>query len=86
VTPLDDVWRNEYVAPAPTRVMLALIRVYQRDRRATVRTVAVEAGVSVSTAFAHLNRLLEMGLLERTEHQAGTMRPTVLPVLTEARL
>ena len=73
-------WRDDYVAPAPTRVLLALIRVHQRDGRATVRSVAGEAGICFSTAHAHLVRLQGMGLVAQTEGQTGTLRPTVLPV------
>lgn len=71
---------SDYVAPAPSRVLLALIRVYQRDGRATVRTVADEVGICLSTAHAHLTRLQGMGLVAQTEGQTGTLRPTVQPV------
>lgn len=70
----------DVLSPARTRVLLALIRVYQRDGRATVRGVADEAGVHLSTAYTHLCSLLEAGLLARVSKTGGTLRPLVLPV------
>jgi len=66
-----------YVTPARTKVLLALIAVHNRDGRATVRSVAAEAGRNVSTTFFHLRHLKAAGLVESTAISAGTLRPLV---------
>lgn len=53
------------VSPATTEVLLALMRVHQRDGRATVRAVAREACRSVSTTHHHLTFLSDLGLGRR---------------------
>lgn len=70
------------VRPAVTRTMLALVAVYERDGRATVRTVVAELGYgvsSVSRAHTHLLELRERGLVGW--EGPGTLRPLVAPVL-----
>jgi len=69
-----DVW------PAPTRVLFALIRVYSRDGRATVRAVAAEADRSPATTYVHLRRLRRFGLAHWDDGQMGTLRPLFGPV------
>jgi hypothetical protein len=73
-----DVWD---VWPAATRVLMALIRVYARDGRATVRSVAAEVDLGASTTLAHLRRLRRFGLVDWADGQTGTLRPLVGPVL-----
>ncbi len=57
-------------------VLLALAHVYQRDRRATFRQVADVAGVNLSTVHTHLTALRRLGMVEWTDGEAGTLRPT----------
>lgn len=53
--------------------MLALIVVYRRDGRATLRSVAAEAGTSHDTVFRALKHLARAGLV--AYEGAGTLRP-----------
>lgn len=69
-------------SPARTRVLLALITVYQRDGRATVPGVALAAGRSRAEAHRLLVALREQGLCDWTDGAAGTLRPTVAIVRT----
>ncbi len=70
------------ISPAQTRVLLALIRCYQRDGRATCRSVAEEAGLaSVGSVYRHhLPSLRRRGLVAWEPNRAGTLRPLVAPV------
>lgn len=45
---------RDALADGPTRTLVALIEVYRRDGRATVRSVAAEVGRSISTVHGHL--------------------------------
>lgn len=65
------------VSPARTRVLLALIAVYERDGRATVSSVAAEAGRSVVVTHSRLVELRRLGLVTWTDGTAGTLRPAV---------
>jgi hypothetical protein len=68
----------ESLGPGETRVLLALVLVYGRDGRATVRSVGAAAGLrSVNTAHKYLLRLRELDLATWTEGRVGTLRPTV---------
>lgn len=71
------------VHPTETNVLLALIEVHRRDRRATVRAVAEEAGIAPSSAYLHLTQLRRRGLVA-WESAANvwhrTLRPLVAPV------
>ena len=58
-------------------VLTALIAVYDRDRRATVRSVAAEAGMSTTTTFARLRRLRRLNLATWSPSRRGTLRPLV---------
>lgn len=64
---------------SPVNVMLALVFVYQRDGRATTRSVADHVGCQVSTAFRHLKTLRDDGLVAWDDTLAGTLRPLVEP-------
>lgn len=57
-------------------VLLALAHVYQAGGRATFRQVAEVAGVNLSTVHTHLSSLRRLGMVEWTEGEAGTLRPT----------
>lgn len=66
------------VSDAQARVLLAVIRLHQRDGRATVRGIAKETGRALSTVHPALVRLRNRGLVTDGEH--GTLRPLVWPV------
>ena len=68
------------IGDGATRVFAAVLEVYARDGRATVRSVAREAGVSKSTAHHHLRRLHAEGLVSYTPGCQGTLRPLYGPV------
>lgn len=67
-------WRQSGVAQLAT--LAALVRVYDRDGRATVRAVATECGRAVSTVHDHLRALRRAGLVGWEDEQQGTLRPT----------
>ena len=71
---------GDAVSPALTRVLLALLAVYARDGRATVRDVRTEAGHR-STAHTHkmLVELARRGLVTWDAGKDGTLRPLVWP-------
>lgn len=61
--------------------LAALVRVYTRDGRATVRTVMVEAGKrSPNTTHVHLVALRNAGLVTWEDGRQSTLRPLVRPV------
>ncbi len=66
------------VSPAPTAVLMAVLRVYARDGRATIRSVAQEAGRNPSTTYAHLRTLRRARLVDWAD--GGTLRPSMIPV------
>lgn len=69
----------EPVTAAQLRVLCALVRVYERDGRATVRDVTEEAGLrSFSTTHNHLRALFAAGFVEWAEGTAGTLRPLLV--------
>lgn len=70
---------STFISPAQTRVLLALLRVYERDGRATVRSVAAEAGLASygRVQETHLSRLADAGLIAWEPGKAGTLRPLV---------
>ena len=70
------------VGPVETRVLLALVRVYARDGRATVRSVAKAANRSLQPTHVTLRQLRELGLVAFEEGLASTLRPLVQPVRT----
>lgn len=68
---------RDAVPDAPTRTLVALIEVYRRDGRATVRSVAAERGHSTSTVHGHLSDLAARGLVASDRFRQGTLRPLV---------
>jgi hypothetical protein len=72
------------VLPAhEARVLAALLHVYARDGRATVRTVARAAGRSVGPTHKYLARLADRGLVAGIGDgvvRTGALRPLVWPV------
>ena len=68
---------TDQLLPHQALVLAALLRVHQRDGRATVRSVAAEAGRTVSTAFKTLNELRQLGLCAWEHGTQGTIRPSV---------
>lgn len=65
------------LAPLDTRVLAALIVVHARDGRATVTSVADQAGLSRSATHGRLVFLRDAGLATWQRRHAGTLRPTV---------
>lgn len=72
--------RADDVLPAhEARVLVALIRVYARDRRATVRAIAAEAGRSVGPTHRALVTLSHRGLVYGIyDGTQGAIRPAVV--------
>jgi DNA-binding IclR family transcriptional regulator len=66
-------YRSREVTPAQLHVLKALGRVYLRDGRATVASVAKEAGKGTQTTWTHLSALQNHGLVEW--EGAGSLRP-----------
>ena len=67
-----------YLAPARTRVLLAVMRCHQRDGRATARSVAEECGLSVGSIWRQqLVPLRQAGLVTWVDGRSGTLRPLV---------
>jgi predicted transcriptional regulator len=67
--------RTDVIPPESTEVLLALLAVWRRDGRATVRAVAHEAGRGVMATHTQLRCLDEAGLVAMGE--AGALRPLV---------
>lgn len=66
------------VAPAQTRVLLALLTVHGRDGHATIQAVGEQAGLSSkSTVWFHLEHLRRLGLVAWEDGKRGTLRPLV---------
>lgn len=60
---------------------VALARVYERDGRATVRTVAAELGLSSSSSTHYaLEALIDLGLATQEPGTHGSLRPAVTAV------
>lgn len=68
------------IGDATTATLLALLRVYERDGRATVRAVAAERGCSLNSAHKQLVELRDLGLADWDDGRAGTLRPLVAVV------
>lgn len=71
---------NEALPAHEARALAALIRVYARDGRATVRTVAREDGRVFSTVHYMLCKLRKRGLVAWTDGEHGTILPRLWPV------
>lgn len=68
----------EAVTPPELRVLIALLKVYERDGRATVRSVAQAAGLrGPGSTLGHLRRLRLRGLVAWEDGRTGTLRPAV---------
>lgn len=65
------------ITPARLRVLTALIAVWDRDGRATVKSVADEVGRGLSATWVQLVHLRRAGLAQWQDGHAGTLRPTV---------
>jgi DNA-binding IclR family transcriptional regulator len=65
---------------AATSTLLALLRLYERDGRATVRGVAAERGCALNSAHDQLVELRSLGLVTWEDGRAGTLRPLVAVV------
>jgi predicted transcriptional regulator len=66
---------DEAISPALTNVYVALIHVFERDGRVTVRTVAEAAERGVSATHKALERLRDAGLIDWEQGRSGTLRP-----------
>lgn len=71
---------RDVLPAAQARTLTALIRVYNRDGRATVRSVVEEDGRAVSTVHFSLSLLRRSGLVRWTKGQKGTLTPLLWPV------
>lgn len=69
---------TDAVGDADTRTLLALLAVYERDGRATVDTVAIEADRGLAVTHVHLHRLHDVGLVDYGVR--GALRPLVCVV------
>jgi len=68
----------DYVTPARTATMLALLAEHTATGRATVRAVAARRGRHFATVHSHLVRLQEQGdLVANDPDRYGTLRPLV---------
>lgn len=69
-----------YEAMHPTRaaVLTTLLRLHAAEGRCTVRAVADELGISISTCHSHLTALRRAGLIAWEPKRAGTLRPLVV--------
>ncbi|HMJ78104.1 MAG TPA: helix-turn-helix domain-containing protein [Iamia sp.] len=68
----------DYVTPARTATLLALLAEYTQTGRATVRAVAARRGLHFGTVHSHLVRLQEQGdLVANDADRFGTLRPLV---------
>lgn len=65
------------VSPALTRVLLAVVAEHHDHGRATVRSVAARADLSIRVTHQHLVRLRRRELVAFEDGRAGTLRPTV---------
>jgi hypothetical protein len=71
---------RDVLPAAQARTLVALIRVYNRAGRATVRDVVHEDGRAISTVHLSLRLLRRRGLVRWTEGQHGTLTPLLWPV------
>lgn len=61
--------------PAQVATLMALVRVYERDGRATVRAVAAEAGRPLNATHSALVALRDRGFVTWESGKTGTLRP-----------
>jgi predicted ArsR family transcriptional regulator len=55
----------------------AVLVAVTQQRRPTVRSVADYAGVNIQTAYTHLERLRDLGLVSWEPNHSGTLRSLV---------
>lgn len=65
----------ESAGDGETRVLLALLHLWERDGRATMRGVAAAAGLSLTVTKHHLDKLRNEDLVTWEPHTGGTLRP-----------
>lgn len=65
------------IGSTPTRILVALMLVYERDGRATFRSVADEVGFTVSYVWRQFLVLRDAGLVDWEYRRSGTLRPLV---------
>lgn len=65
------------ISGAATNVLLSLVHVYERDGRATVRSVAQAADRTLNPVHRQLAYLRDEGLVDYTPGKTGTLRPLV---------
>lgn len=66
------------VTPSATRLLLAMVRVYDRQGRCTIREVVAEAGyASIGSTHKYLRELRAAGLVAWDDGRTGTLRPLV---------
>jgi len=66
-----------YLSDVSIRVLLAVIHIYGREHRVTVREAAEVAGCSVASAHASLVHLKKQKLVDWQAGFSGTLRPNV---------
>lgn len=68
------------VGPSATRVFLATYHLHAAGGTVTVAEVAERCGLAKSTVWGHLWNLAELGLVDWSPGQAGTLHPLVREV------
>lgn len=67
---------SEFLSTAEIRVLMALVTLYEREGRATVKGVTDLAGLrSTSTTHQHLTRMRRKGFVSWHQGAQGTLRP-----------
>lgn len=66
------------------RVLDAVREVHTRDGRATIRSIAQAAGLSLRPTHTHLRALRDAGLVIFADGKSGTIRPVTGPPATAA--
>ncbi len=66
-----------YLSDISIRVLIAVIHIYGKERRVTIRKAAELSGCSVASAHASLVHLKKHGLVEWQAGLSGTLRPLV---------
>jgi hypothetical protein len=65
-----------YLSDVAIRVLLAVINIYSKQHRVTVREAAAGAGCSVSSAHAALTHLRKHQLVDWQDGLSGTLHPS----------
>jgi DNA-binding IclR family transcriptional regulator len=64
----------------PTRVLLAVVEIYERDGCVTMTDVVDRTGFARATVYKWLVRLYDAGLVTWEESRQATLVPLVRPV------